>query len=76
MTGDTDTKAPAPAAGLTAREVEILRLVAAGRSDREIADALVLSARTVSNHVAHILLKTGADNRAAAVAFALRHGLA
>ena len=76
MTGDTDTKAPAPAARLTEREVEILRLVAAGRSDREIAEALVLSARTVSNHVAHILLKPGAENRAAAAAFALRHGLA
>ncbi|MGN6564786.1 MAG: ATP-binding protein [Thermomicrobiales bacterium] len=71
--------APPPAtrpAGLSAREVEVLRLVAAGRSNREIAAALFLSERTVHAHLRHILAKTGSDNRAAAVAFALRHHLA
>ena len=61
--------------GLTPRQVEILRLVAAGRTDREIAAQLRLSERTVSNHLTHIFDRTGAGNRAAAVAFAARHGL-
>ncbi len=67
--------APHPA-GLTAREVEVLRLVAAGKSNREIATALVLSAKTVENHLGSIYAKIGADNRASATAFAIRHGLA
>lgn len=72
------TKDPAPAypAGLSAREVEVLRLVVDGLSNAEIADRLFLSTRTVQVHVAHILQKTGAENRAGAVAFALRHALA
>jgi DNA-binding CsgD family transcriptional regulator len=68
--------APVYPAGLTAREVEVLRLVAAGRTNREIAELLSVSAHTVMNHVAHIMTKTDTDNRAAAAAFALRHGLA
>ncbi len=68
-------RGPSTPGGLTPRQVEILRLVAAGRTDREIAALLRLSERTVSNHLAHIFAKTGADNRAAAVAFAARHGL-
>jgi DNA-binding CsgD family transcriptional regulator len=63
-------------AGLTAREVEVLRLMTAGRTNREIADALFLSPATVSIHVTHILAKTGTANRTEATAFALRHGLA
>ncbi len=63
-------------AGLSARELEVLRLVVAGHSNREIAAELVLSERTVENHLSSILGKTGAGNRAAAVAFAIRHGLA
>jgi DNA-binding CsgD family transcriptional regulator/tetratricopeptide (TPR) repeat protein len=63
-------------AGLSPREAEVLRLVAAGRSNREIAAALVVAERTVANHVASILNKTGSENRAAAAAFAIRHGLA
>jgi DNA-binding CsgD family transcriptional regulator/transcriptional regulator with XRE-family HTH domain len=63
-------------AGLSAREVEVLRLMAAGRSNREIAATLFLSERTVDAHVRHILAKTDTENRAAATAFALRHGLA
>jgi DNA-binding CsgD family transcriptional regulator/tetratricopeptide (TPR) repeat protein len=63
-------------AGLSVREVEVLQRVAAGESNRDIADALFLSERTVQVHVRHILTKTGADNRAAATAFALRNNLA
>ena len=63
-------------AGLTTREAEVLRLVAAGRSNREIAEALVLSQKTVENHLTCIYGKIGADNRAAATAFAVRQGLA
>jgi DNA-binding CsgD family transcriptional regulator len=74
----TETVAPRPQhpAGLSNREVEVLRLLATGKSNREIADALFLSEHTVRVHVTHILTKTGTDNRAAATAFALRHGLA
>ena len=53
----------------------MLRLVAAGRSNKEIAGALVLSVRTVEKHVAAAYAKTGARNRAAAATYALRHGL-
>jgi predicted ATPase/DNA-binding CsgD family transcriptional regulator len=63
-------------AGLSEREVEVLRLIVAGKSNRQIAAELILSERTVANHLAHIFNKTGADNRAAATAFAIRHGLA
>jgi non-specific serine/threonine protein kinase len=67
---------PAAAAGLTAREAEVLRLVAAGRSNRAIAAALALSLRTVERHVANLYAKIDAHNRAEATAFAIRHGLA
>jgi DNA-binding CsgD family transcriptional regulator/tetratricopeptide (TPR) repeat protein len=63
-------------AGLSVREVEVLRLVAAGRSNRAIADELSLSAKTVENHLTSAYGKLGVDNRAAATAFAIRHGLA
>jgi predicted ATPase/DNA-binding CsgD family transcriptional regulator len=62
--------------GLTAREVGVLRLIAEGRTDREIADCLSLSARTVGNHVARIRAKTDTGNRTALAALALRLGLA
>ncbi|MGN6565662.1 MAG: ATP-binding protein, partial [Thermomicrobiales bacterium] len=62
--------------GLTAREVEVLRLVAAGKTNREIAATLSLSERTINLHVTHILTKTASSNRAAAAAFALWHDLA
>jgi DNA-binding CsgD family transcriptional regulator len=57
---------------LSAREREVLALVARGRTDREIAVALSLSARTVSNHVQNILHKLDAPNRAAAAALAAK----
>ncbi len=63
-------------AGLSLREAEVLQLVAQGLSNREIAEALLISERTVANHLASIFNKTLVDNRAAATAFALRHGLA
>ncbi len=64
-----------PLAGLTAREVEVLRLLVRGLSNREIADRLVISKKTASNHIEHIYAKTGATNRARASLFALKHGL-
>ena len=70
--------APAPAypGGLTQREVDVIRLVAAGRTDRDIAEELIVSVRTVTTHVGNILNKTGAANRAEATAYAVRRGLA
>jgi PAS domain S-box-containing protein len=59
-------------AALTAREREVLRLVAAGFSNKAIAARLVVSANTVRNHVQHILAKSGAHSRSEAVSFALR----
>ena len=62
-------------AGLTAREVEVLRLVATGATNGQIADALHISVRTVTTHVTNILNKTNCDNRTAATAFAIQHDL-
>jgi DNA-binding CsgD family transcriptional regulator len=63
-------------AGLSNREVEVLRLVAEGQTNRQIAQALALSEKTVARHLTTIFTKTGVENRAGAAAFALRHGLA
>ena len=60
---------------LTAREVEVLALLAAGRSNRDIARVLFLSPRTVQRHVANAYLKIDAHCRAEATAFAIDHGL-
>jgi HD-GYP domain-containing protein (c-di-GMP phosphodiesterase class II) len=62
-------------AGLTAREVEVLRLVARGLSNKEIASLLVISPKTAGNHVEHIYAKIGISNRAGAGLFAIRQGL-
>ena len=69
--------APAPPdpLGLSPREIEVLRLVAAGKSNREIAAALVISTNTVDRHVSHILAKIGAANRAEAAAYAAKQRL-
>ena len=61
--------------GLTGRELEVLRLVAAGETNKAIAARLVLSERTVERHVSNILVKVGASSRAAATAFAYEHQL-
>jgi HD-GYP domain-containing protein (c-di-GMP phosphodiesterase class II) len=61
--------------GLTSREVEVLRLVARGLSNKEIGRSLFISAKTAGSHVEHIYLKIGASNRAQASLFAMRHGL-
>ncbi|MDE3095661.1 MAG: AAA family ATPase [Chloroflexota bacterium] len=60
---------------LSRRETEILRLVAGGKTNRAIAEALVLSERTVATHIAHIFGKIGVDNRSGATAWAFRTGL-
>jgi DNA-binding CsgD family transcriptional regulator/tetratricopeptide (TPR) repeat protein len=62
-------------AGLSGREAQVLGLVAAGLSNRQIARELALSDHTVANHLTTIFNKTGANNRAAAAVFAVRHGL-
>ncbi|WP_156253282.1 response regulator [Pseudactinotalea terrae] len=72
-TGDDD--APLVLDDLTSREVEILRLLAGGYSNREIAAALHLAEGTVKNHVSTVLLKLGARDRTRAVLRALHHGL-
>jgi HD-GYP domain-containing protein (c-di-GMP phosphodiesterase class II) len=62
-------------AGLTAREVEVLTLLARGLSNKQIAQRLVISPKTAGNHVEHIYAKIDASNRAMASLFALQHGL-
>src|SRR5258708_9414733 len=61
---------------LTDREVDVLRLCARGMTNRQIADALVVSARTVQHHLASIYDKTDRRTRARAAVFAVEHGLA
>jgi DNA-binding NarL/FixJ family response regulator len=61
---------------LTPREAEVLALIAAGRTNAEIAEALVVSAATVKSHVNHIFAKTGVRDRAQAVVYAYENGLA
>jgi pimeloyl-ACP methyl ester carboxylesterase/DNA-binding CsgD family transcriptional regulator len=71
-----ETEMPlAPGGQLTPREVEVLRLIAAGRSNQEIAQELVISFNTVTNHVKNILGKIGAVNRTEAASYAFRHGI-
>jgi DNA-binding NarL/FixJ family response regulator len=60
---------------LTKRELEILRLLASGRNQSQIAAALVIAERTVATHIQHILAKLGVHSRAQAVAVAHRRGL-
>ncbi|MFQ6028889.1 MAG: response regulator transcription factor, partial [Dehalococcoidia bacterium] len=62
--------------GLTQREVEVLRLIALGRSNNDIAEELFISLRTVANHVTSILTKIGASNRTEAAIYATRQDLA
>jgi DNA-binding NarL/FixJ family response regulator len=62
-------------AGLTPREVEVLRLLVRGLSYKEIAQELVISRKTAGSHVEHIYAKLGVSNRARASLFAMKHGL-
>jgi DNA-binding NarL/FixJ family response regulator len=64
-----------PAGALTGREVEVLRLVAAGKTNRAIAADLFLSDKTVARHVSNIFAKLGLSSRSAATAYAYEHGL-
>jgi DNA-binding CsgD family transcriptional regulator len=69
------TSSPDESHGLTPRELEVLRLVASGKSNREIATALVISEHTVTRHVQNIFAKLGLSSRSAATAFAFEHDL-
>lgn len=73
---DSLTGSAADTHGLTARELEVLRLIATGKSNREIASALVISEHTVARHVQNIFRKLGVASRTAAGAFAFEHDLA
>jgi DNA-binding CsgD family transcriptional regulator len=72
----TAPSAPVRPAGLTGREVEVLRLIAAGHSNRAIAQALFISPNTVLHHASSIFAKLGVANRTEAAAYATRRGLA
>ncbi len=61
--------------GLTPREVEVLALVAKGKTNRQIADELVISEKTVASHLSHMFTKLGLSSRSAATAYAYEHGL-
>ena len=75
--GEEGGRRPAAArpAGLSEREVEVLRLVARGASNRDVARLLSLSVKTVGHHVAHIYIKIGVTTRPAAALFAMEHDL-
>ena len=59
---------------LTKRELEVLRLVAEGHTDREVAETLIISPRTVNRHLSNVFVKLDVPGRAAAVAYAIRQG--
>jgi HD-GYP domain-containing protein (c-di-GMP phosphodiesterase class II) len=73
--GPERARSPAPALGLTAREQDVLRLLAHGKTNKEIAAALAISDRTVQHHTIHIYEKLGVDTRAGAALVAARHGI-
>jgi DNA-binding NarL/FixJ family response regulator len=66
---------PKTAGGLTAREIEVLRLIATGKTNRAIADTLTISEKTVARHVSNIFTKLDLSSRAAATAYAYQHDL-
>lgn len=61
---------------LTPRELEVLRLIAQGQRNRTIAERLVISEKTVQNHVSSIFAKLGVDDRSQAIVWAMQHGVA
>jgi DNA-binding NarL/FixJ family response regulator len=64
-----------PAGSLSEREVQVLRLLAAGKTNRDIAEALFISEKTVARHVSNIFDKLGVSNRSGATAWAYQHDL-
>ena len=76
VAGHRSPKRASFSAGLTAREVEVLRLVAQGRSNREIADELFIAQKTARNHVERVYAKLGVNNRTQATLAAIDRGLA
>jgi DNA-binding NarL/FixJ family response regulator len=72
-----DSRAPVSGSehGLTPRQVDVLRLVASGKSNREIATALTISEHTVARHLQNIFASLGVSSRTAASAYAFEHGL-
>ena len=74
-TATSPTSAPSRAGGITDRECQVLRLVASGKSNREIAAELVISEHTVSRHLQNMFMKLGVTSRAAATAYAYEHDL-
>jgi DNA-binding NarL/FixJ family response regulator len=76
LSGGGEEPAPELPDGLTPREAEVLSLIAGGLTNTEIAERLVVSAATVKTHVNHIFAKAAVRDRAQAVAYAYRHGLA
>jgi DNA-binding CsgD family transcriptional regulator len=73
---EASPRAPRDATGLTPREVDVLRLLVEGKSDREIGEALFIGTRTVQTHVANLFAKLGVNARAEAAAVAVRQGIA
>jgi DNA-binding NarL/FixJ family response regulator len=74
-TGGRGVRGPAGRGGLTARQVEVLRLVTQGLSNREIAVRLTISPRTAEHHVQDVYTRIGVSSRAAAAMYAMEHGL-
>jgi len=72
---DATSESELDAHGLSERELEVLQLIATGKKNTEIASALVISPKTVKNHVARILNKLGLKNRVEAAVFAVRQGM-
>jgi HD-GYP domain-containing protein (c-di-GMP phosphodiesterase class II) len=73
--GHKVSRRPVQPAGLTAREIEVLKLLARGHKTKQIAEELVIAPKTVGHHIGHIYTKIGASNRVAASLFATEHGL-
>ena len=74
-TASAPARAPAYPGGLTQREADIIRLIADGKTDRDISEELIIALRTVNTHVSNILNKIGASNRAEAASYANQNGL-
>jgi NarL family two-component system response regulator LiaR len=72
----TKQEKPAPHEQLTEREMEVLRLIAKGKSNQEVADELFIGVKTVKFHVTNILAKLGVEDRTQAAIYAYKHGLA